>query len=158
MIETLDDAMKVIDGHNKKLDKLVLVLKVMGFKKTKKDRKLKFILRCIGSLDKRLQEIAGIIDYVDNRCMAVDGPVTPTLQEMSQSEISKIYSLAVGKRQVKCFHLQSTKSFELAPQREDYECGRDYDMDCEKYAEEWLQQYECQGCTFVMCPQCGKDQ
>lgn len=41
-----------------------------------------------------LAEIARIIETVDNRCAAVDGPVTPTLQEMTQKEISRIYQLA----------------------------------------------------------------
>jgi len=44
----------------------------------------------------RLRRIAEIIDAVDNRCMAVDGPVTPTLEEMRQEEISEIYELACG--------------------------------------------------------------
>ena len=44
--------------------------------------------------EERLKRIAEIIEAVDNRCMAVDGPVTPTLQEMTQSEISEIYKLA----------------------------------------------------------------
>jgi hypothetical protein len=42
----------------------------------------------------RLGEIARIIEAVDNRCMASDGPVTPTLSEMTQDEISRIYALA----------------------------------------------------------------
>lgn len=41
-----------------------------------------------------LDRIAAIIEAVDNRCMACDGPVTPTLQEMTQEEISEIYALA----------------------------------------------------------------
>ena len=45
----------------------------------------------------RLERIAEIIEGVDNRCMAADGPVTPTLQEMQQSEISEIYELALRK-------------------------------------------------------------
>ena len=45
----------------------------------------------------RLNRIAEIIESVDNRCMAADGPVTPTLQEMTQDEISRIYALAKGK-------------------------------------------------------------
>lgn len=45
----------------------------------------------------RLAEIAAIIEAVDNRCAHVDGPVTPTLQEMTQEEISRVYSLAVGR-------------------------------------------------------------
>lgn len=46
----------------------------------------------------RLKRIAEIIERVDNRCMAVDGPVTPTLQEMEQDEISEIYKLASQSR------------------------------------------------------------
>ena len=42
----------------------------------------------------RLALIAEIIEDVDHRCMAADGPVTPTLQEMTQREISEIYRLA----------------------------------------------------------------
>jgi len=42
----------------------------------------------------RLKRIAEIIEHVDNRCMAADGPVTKTLDEMTQQEISEIYSLA----------------------------------------------------------------
>jgi hypothetical protein len=41
-----------------------------------------------------LDEIATIIECVDNRCMAADGPVTPTLEEMTQEEISRIYFLS----------------------------------------------------------------
>ena len=42
----------------------------------------------------RLDRIRKIIEAVDNRCMAADGPVTPTLQEMTQAEISSIYALS----------------------------------------------------------------
>jgi hypothetical protein len=45
----------------------------------------------------RLDRIAEIIRAVDNRCAAADGPVTPTLQEMTQDEISNIYALACRK-------------------------------------------------------------
>lgn len=44
----------------------------------------------------RLRVIAAIIEAVDNRCMAADGPVTPTLKEMTQAEISRIYALATS--------------------------------------------------------------
>ena len=44
----------------------------------------------------RLRKIRLIIDRVDSRCLAADGPVTPTLQEMNQTEISEIYRLAGG--------------------------------------------------------------
>lgn len=49
-------------------------------------------------LARRLDRIAAIISTVDNRCMAGEGAVTPTLQEMRQSEISEIYQLANGWR------------------------------------------------------------
>lgn len=45
----------------------------------------------------RLARIAEIIELVDQRAMAADGPVTPTLQEMTQAEISEIYRLATGR-------------------------------------------------------------
>lgn len=45
----------------------------------------------------RLRRIAEIIESVDQRCMAVDGPVTPTLREMTQEELSEIYRLACVK-------------------------------------------------------------
>lgn len=41
----------------------------------------------------RLARIREIIENVDNRAMAADGPVTPTLQEMTQAEMSEIYKL-----------------------------------------------------------------
>lgn len=53
----------------------------------KKDQQIK-------NLTTRLDNIAKIIEDVDNRCMAVDGPVTPTLNEMTQKEMSMIYKYA----------------------------------------------------------------
>lgn len=47
--------------------------------------------------EQRLAKIAEIIEAVDRRAAATDGPVTPTLQEMTQAEISEIYRLASGK-------------------------------------------------------------
>ena len=44
-------------------------------------------------LGRRLSKIGKIIEHVNNRCMAADGPVTPTLEEMTQAEISEIYEL-----------------------------------------------------------------
>jgi hypothetical protein len=32
-----------------------------------------------------------IVDAVEARCMAVDGPVTPTLQEMTETELSSLW-------------------------------------------------------------------
>lgn len=54
--------------------------------------------RKIKRMKARLREIAEIIESVDNRAMAADGPVTPTLQEMTQDEISRIYYLAKGRK------------------------------------------------------------
>lgn len=48
------------------------------------------------ALQGRLDRIAEIIWDVDNRCLAADGPVTATLEEMRQSELSEIYKLATG--------------------------------------------------------------
>lgn len=39
-----------------------------------------------------LENIASVIEGVDRRCMAADGPVTQTLEEMKQSEVSSIYN------------------------------------------------------------------
>jgi hypothetical protein len=44
--------------------------------------------------EERLKRIAQIIWDVDNRCSAVDGPVTQTLEEMTQDEISEIWELS----------------------------------------------------------------
>ena len=44
----------------------------------------------------RLDRIAEIIENVDNRCMAYDGPVGQTLDEMRSDEIEQIYKLAKG--------------------------------------------------------------
>ena len=45
----------------------------------------------------RLARIAEIVEAVDHRCQAADGPVSRTLEEMTQDEISAIYALAKGK-------------------------------------------------------------
>lgn len=44
----------------------------------------------------RLARIAEIIETVDGRCMAADGPVTPTHREISAGEILNIYLLATA--------------------------------------------------------------
>ena len=48
------------------------------------------------SAAQRLVAIKEAIEAVDQRAMAADGDVTPTLQEMTQAEMSKIYELARG--------------------------------------------------------------
>ena len=35
--------------------------------------------------------LVGLVDTVENRCMAADGPVTPTLREMTEDEFCTIY-------------------------------------------------------------------
>lgn len=47
--------------------------------------------------EKRLEKIAEIIERVDNRCAAVDGPVTPTREEITGRELIEIYKLAKGR-------------------------------------------------------------
>jgi hypothetical protein len=47
----------------------------------------------------RLDRIAEIIESVDDRCLAADGEVTPTLNEMKQEEITEIYNLALGAKE-----------------------------------------------------------
>lgn len=46
----------------------------------------------------RLERIHTIIDGVEIRCQAIDGRVTPTLGEMTPSEMLEIYNLAKGSR------------------------------------------------------------
>jgi hypothetical protein len=44
----------------------------------------------------RLLSIKEIIDGIENRCMAADGPVTNTRDEMTDEELRRIYRLAGG--------------------------------------------------------------
>lgn len=46
----------------------------------------------------RLNEIAQILEWVDNRCMAADGPVTLTKDEITTEELRRIYQLAKGRK------------------------------------------------------------
>ena len=45
----------------------------------------------------RLKAIQNIILHVENRCMACDGPVTNTREEMTDRELQEIYLLTGGK-------------------------------------------------------------
>lgn len=45
---------------------------------------------------RRLRTIAAIIELVDLRCMAADGPVSDTREEMTADEMRQIYRLATG--------------------------------------------------------------
>lgn len=44
----------------------------------------------------RLLKIVGIIEGIENRCMAMDGPVGNTKAEMTEDELRQIYRLAKG--------------------------------------------------------------
>lgn len=46
----------------------------------------------------RLERILHIIKAVEIRCMANDGPTIPTIREMREDEMRKIYELAEGSR------------------------------------------------------------
>ena len=45
----------------------------------------------------RLKAIAEILEVVDNRCMAVDGPVSKTKDEITDNEFRRIYLLSKAK-------------------------------------------------------------
>lgn len=47
---------------------------------------------------RRLRRIAEIIEAVDERCLAHDGPVGDTREEMSKKEMQEIYDLAKGRK------------------------------------------------------------
>ncbi len=64
------------------------------------------------------------------------------------------------RRRVRCFHLQSTKSFpETAPQREEYYTDEDHLEACRQYGIEWRATYICEGhdtgAAVRDCPQHG---
>lgn len=46
----------------------------------------------------RLERILDVIKAVEVRCMANDGPTIPTIREMREDEMRKIYELAEGSR------------------------------------------------------------
>lgn len=46
------------------------------------------------SLKRKLSRIAEIIESLDNRCIHVDGPVTPTNEEITIPEIREIYKIS----------------------------------------------------------------
>jgi len=41
----------------------------------------------------KIQRFNRIIDNIENRCMAVDGPVTPTLKEATEEELSELWRI-----------------------------------------------------------------
>lgn len=55
-------------------------------------------MRRILTETQRLLCIAEILERVDGRCMAADGPVTQTKEEIEGAELREIYLLATGAR------------------------------------------------------------
>lgn len=73
---------------------------------------------------KRLKKIAELIEAVDNRAIAADGPVPPTRQEITDAEMRTIYRLAKmkspktrdtreGQKPNKPAHLRRPKSVQV---------------------------------------------
>ena len=52
------------------------------------------MLEAIASLTAPAKEIETIIYAVEARCMAADGPVTPTLAEMTEDELRRLWQAA----------------------------------------------------------------
>jgi hypothetical protein len=50
----------------------------------------------IAKARQRVQIITDVIEMVDNRAMAADGPVTPTREEITDDEMRRIYKAAKG--------------------------------------------------------------
>lgn len=50
-------------------------------------------------MTERFGQIREVIEHVENRCLAADGPVTKTCDEITDDELIKIYTLAGGKVQ-----------------------------------------------------------
>jgi len=77
-----------LSGHDHLVSDCILgKLNLLGKRKPRRNR-------TASSDAKRLREIADILEAVDNRCMAVDGPVTPTKDEIRADELRTIYRLA----------------------------------------------------------------
>lgn len=54
------------------------------------------VIDALSRANARLSDIRNVIETVEQRCMAVDGPVTPTHEEITDAELRKIYKLAGG--------------------------------------------------------------
>ena len=60
------------------------------------------------------------------------------------------------KTTVRGFTLQSTRSFDGAPQREEFESDAAFLLAIDRYQREWRDQYQRIGCTVSLCPQCDE--
>lgn len=47
----------------------------------------------MATMQRAVNRFNEIIDTVENRCMAADGPVTPTLQEITEKELSDLWKV-----------------------------------------------------------------
>lgn len=54
----------------------------------------------IAEIQARIDAAVDVITLVEARCMATDGPVTPTLQEITEIEFREVYQLIVGEKEV----------------------------------------------------------
>lgn len=61
--------------------------------KTDKTDKVKTYEQEASDMEKRVTRFNMIIDSIENRCLAVDGPVTPTLKEATEEELSELWTL-----------------------------------------------------------------
>lgn len=46
------------------------------------------------NLRRNARTIMRLVDRVETRCLAADGPVTPTLQEMTEAELRQLWAAA----------------------------------------------------------------
>lgn len=59
-----------------------------------------------------IKEFNSIIYAIENRCMAADGPVTPTLREATEKELSRLWVLIQSIRDITEASDDLTKSLE----------------------------------------------
>jgi hypothetical protein len=53
----------------------------------------------MSNLEKAIQTFNAVVEAVESRCLAADGPVTPTLREMREDELSKLWLAVQAIRQ-----------------------------------------------------------
>lgn len=61
----------------------------------------------------------------------------------------------MAQKNVLRFCIQPTPSFQVAPQREEYESDEEHLAHCVRYGAEWRKEYRHEGaCVDHSCPQC----
>jgi hypothetical protein len=90
-----------------------------------------------------IKEFNRIIDNIEARCMASEGPVTPTLKEMSEEELSEIWKLLkkiqnskASKKENLVAHQILTAQIiilecEISAMKDSYNYTREYLGDCQ---------------------------